>query len=298
MPRMKFTKMQGLGNDYVFVNLHDEQVSHPAALARAVSDRHCGVGSDGLILIGPSDSADVRMEIYNADGSFAQMCGNGIRCVAKYAVERRLVSGPMVRIETDSGVKTAECRIEAGLVRSVRVDMGRPSLAASALPSTIRADRIVNFPLRIDLPEPQASARADVHDVTSAPPLMERKITCVSIGNPHAVVFVDDLDAVALEHVGPLIERAPEFPERINVHFVRVDSRTHVTVRTWERGSGATRACGTGACAVCAAAVVTERTEPVITVTLPGGELEVDWADRDHLHMTGPAVEVFTGDWP
>lgn len=298
MPRMKFTKMQGLGNDYVFVNLHDEQVSNPAALARAVSDRHCGVGSDGLILIGPSDSADVRMEIYNADGSLAQMCGNGIRCVAKYAVERSLVSGPMVRIDTNSGVKTAECRMEAGLVHSVRVDMGRPSLATSALPSTIQADRIVNFPLRIHLPESRASARADVPDATSAPPFLEREITCVSIGNPHAVVFVDDLDAVALEHVGPLIECAPEFPERINVHFVRVDSRTHVTVRTWERGSGATRACGTGACAVCAAAVVTKRTEPVITVTLPGGQLEVDWADRERLYMTGPAVEVFTGDWP
>lgn len=270
--------MHGLGNDYVCVDCLTEHVEDPPTLARAVSNRHTGIGSDGLILIQLSDKADVRMEMYNADGSRAQMCGNGIRCVAKYAVEQGLATGPGLRIDTDDGVKLAACEIASGRVGLVRIDMGRPSLAASALPSTIDADRIINHPLVID---------GVTYDVT-----------CVSMGNPHAVVFVDDPAAIALGVVGPGFESTPEFPERVNAHFVRVDSPMHVTVKTWERGSGATWACGTGACAVCVAGVVTGRTERKVIVALPGGELDVEWADNDHVYLTGPAVEVFTGDWP
>lgn len=300
MAGMKFTKMHALGNDYVYVNVIEEHIENPPALARAVSDRHTGIGSDGLILILPTKNADVRMEMYNADGSRAQMCGNGIRCVAKYAVEHGLVGrpvasaaanarGPEVRIETDAGVKLAVCHIADGIVRSVRVDMGRPSLTATALPSTIRVDRIINHPFHIRRGELRAS--------TCAESGVEYAVTCVSMGNPHAVVFVDDLDTIALEVVGPCFEHAPQFPERINAHFAHVDGPARVTMKTWERGSGITRACGTGACAVCVAGAVTQRTERRITATLPGGELELEWADDDHVYMTGPAVEVFTGDW-
>ncbi|MCH7808504.1 MAG: diaminopimelate epimerase [Planctomycetes bacterium] len=282
---MKFTKMHGLGNDYVFIDLFAQNyaqgdvpdIADPAAFARAISDRHTGIGSDGLILIKPSDRADVRMEIYNADGSRAEMCGNGIRCVAKYAVEHDLASGPDVRIDTDDGVKMARCNIVDGVTQSVRIDMGKPSLAAEALRSTLSGDRIVDHSIAIG-------------SVTYL-------VTCVSMGNPHAVVFVDDLNGIELEHVGPLFERAAEFPERINTHFVQVESPTHVIVKTWERGSGATRACGTGACAVCVAGAVTKRTRREITTTLPGGDLAIEWAADDHVYMTGPAQTAFTGIW-
>jgi len=275
---MKFTKMHGLGNDYVFVDNADASVDDPSSLARAVSDRHTGIGSDGLILIQPSEAADVRMEMYNADGSRAEMCGNGLRCVAKYTVEHGLARGSTIRVETDSGPRLCECRVLDGRVRSVRVDMGPPSLEASSLPSTLAPGRVVDQPLQID-----------GHEYI---------ITCVSMGNPHAVVFVEELGSIDLEVVGPKFENAPEFPERINAHFVRVDSPDHVTMRTWERGSGITQACGTGACAVCVAGAVTGRTQRSVTATLPGGDLEIEWAEDDHVYMTGPADEVFTGDWP
>ncbi len=286
---MKFTKMHGLGNDYVCVNVFEEHVENPPVLAHAVSDRHTGIGSDGLILIGRSEAADVRMTVYNSDGSRARMCGNGIRCVAKYAVERGLTPGPEVRIDTDAGMKVAECHVVDGVVRSVRVDMSRPALAASEIPSTIPVDRIIDHPFHLRQSYPQASACAELHT--------EYVITCVSMGNPHAVVFVDDLVSIDLDNIGPNFEHAPEFPEGVNTHFVRVDSPRHVTMRTWERGSGATRACGTGACAVCVAGSVTKRTRRKITATLPGGDLDLEWADNDHVYMTGPAVEVFTGNW-
>ena len=269
--------MNGLGNDYVFVDVHDQHVDEPAALAVIISDRHTGVGSDGLILIGPSPRADVRMVMYNADGSRAEMCGNGIRCVAKYAVEHALVGEPELSIDTDAGVRQAVCRMEDGVVRSVRIDMGAPDLRPSALPTSIEGDRIVDYELK-------------THDQVVL-------VTCVSMGNPHAVIFVDHASAIDPAHAGPIIENAPQFPNRINVHFVRVDSRNHVTMKTWERGSGITRACGTGACAVCVAGAVTERTDRQVTVTLPGGDLELDWNDDDHVYMTGPAVETFTGVW-
>lgn len=269
--------MHGLGNDYVFVDVHDQQVDEPAALAVIISDRHSGVGSDGLILVGPSPRADLRMVMYNADGSRAEMCGNGIRCVAKYAVEHALVGEPELSIDTDAGVRQAVCRMADGVVRSVRIDMGVPDLRPSSLPATIEVDRMVDYDLK-------------VHGQIV-------RVTCVSMGNPHAVVFGDDPSAVDLARAGPTIENAPQFPNRINVHFVRADSRTHVTMRTWERGSGATRACGTGACAVCVAGALTKRTDRQVTATLPGGDLELDWGDDDHVYMTGPAVEVFAGVW-
>lgn len=278
MATMKFTKMHGLGNDYVYVDTARETIDDPPALARAMSDRHTGIGADGLILICPSTAADVRMEMYNADGSRAQMCGNGIRCVAKYAIEHGLAGGPALEIETDSGVKSAVCHVDGGLIERVTIDMGRPALAASVMPSTIPADRIIEHPLRVG-------------DTTY-------DVTCVSLGNPHAVVFVDNLNAVEMNRVGPQFEHAPAFPQRINTHFVRVDGPAHVSMITWERGSGATRACGTGACAVCVAGVLTGRTERAIVATLPGGDLDLEWGDDDHVHMTGPAVAVFTGDWP
>lgn len=301
MPGMRFTKMHGLGNDYVYVDARTEHIGNPPDLTRRISDRHTGIGSDGLILIHPSAVADVRMEMYNADGSRGRMCGNGIRCVAKYAVERGLTPGPIVRIETDSGIKTCEClppsprgqsweggaapRATApeqrtdrrGVVSRVRVDMGIPSLRPADLPATIPGERVVNHPLLVN-------GRTF-------------EVTCVSMGNPHAVIFVDKLHTIDLVTVGPLIESARDFPERVNVHFVRVDSPQRVTVRTWERGSGATRACGTGACAVCVAGVVTGRNDRRIATVLPGGELEIDWANDDHVYMTGEAVEVFTGIW-
>ena len=284
---MRFTKMHGLGNDYVYVDARAEHIENPPDIARKISDRHTGIGSDGLIIIHPSTVADVRMEMYNADGSRGRMCGNGIRCVAKYAVEHGLAAGPMVGVETDSGIKECEClvgwpgfsRTEPGamIVSGVRVDMGIPSVRPADLPSTINADRIVNFPLHLG---------GQTYEVT-----------CVSMGNPHAVVFVDKLHLVDLVNVGPLFENAPEFPERINAHFVRVDSPSRVTVRTWERGSGATRACGTGACAVCVAGFVTGRTQRAVTTVLPGGELEIEWAKNEHVYKTGEAVEVFSGIW-
>ena len=270
--------MHGLGNDYVFVDMRTERIDDPATLARALSPRHTGVGSDGLILMFPTASADVRMEIYNADGSRAEMCGNGIRGVAKFVVERGWVGGPEVRIETDAGIKLACCESVGGVVRSVRVDMGLPSLSSAAIPANIDTPEVVD----------------SILDVTDP----AYRVTCVSVGNPHAVAFVDDLETVDLAGAGRAIEYAPQFPQRINVHFARVESRGSVAVRTWERGSGVTRACGTGACAVCVAGVVTDRVDRLCTVALPGGDLQIEWARDDHLYMTGPVVEVFNGSWP
>lgn len=275
---MKFTKMHGLGNDYVFVDLAQETIAQPAELARAISSRHGGVGSDGLILIAPSDKADVRMEMYNADGSRGQMCGNGIRCVAKFAVDHALAVGPDLRIETDAGIKSVRCLWGNKHQATVRVDMGVPSLQTSSLPAVWAESRMINVGLSAD------------------GVLFE--ITCVSMGNPHAVLYHESLKRDDTVRIGPVLERHHAFPEGINVHFVRVDSPGHVTMQTWERGSGATQACGTGACAVCVAGVITNRTERRITATLPGGDLEISWADDDHVYMTGPVVEVFTGTWP
>jgi diaminopimelate epimerase len=283
---LRFTKLHGLGNDYVYISVFDQQVADAPALARAISDRHRGVGSDGLILVGPpaTPGADVRMLMYNADGSRGQMCGNGIRCVAKLAYERGWARRNPLRVQTDAGVLTLELQRDAqDRVQRVRVDMGAPLLAAREIP--VALDRaLVDVPLVPALPGAAAGAL---------------RMTCVSMGNPHAVFFVADVAAVPLADWGPQIERHPLFPERVNAHFVQVLGATRVRMRTWERGSGVTQACGTGAAAVCVAGVLTNRTPRAITAELPGGELELDWdADSGHVFKTGPATEVFSGEWP
>ncbi|MBN1816918.1 MAG: diaminopimelate epimerase [Sedimentisphaerales bacterium] len=290
---MRFTKMQGLGNDYVYVNCFAEQVADPSSLAVGISNRHFGVGSDGLILICPSEIADARMRMFNADGSEAQMCGNGIRCLAKYVYDHGLTEagGPFsvpgketfessLRIETQRGILTLGLSLgENGTVDRVCVNMGQPILPGPQIPVALSADPVVN--------EPIEAAGVELH------------MTCVSMGNPHAVFFVDDLSLVDLPVLGPALEHHDLFPERVNVHFVKVAGPNEFTMITWERGSGITLACGTGACACCVAGVLTGRTEANTLAHLPGGDLELYWRQEDNcVYMTGPAIEVFTGDWP
>lgn len=290
---MRFTKMHGLGNDYVYVNCFEEKIRKPAKLAVAVSDRHRGIGSDGLILIERSKSADARMRIFNADGSEAEMCGNGIRCVAKYIYEHKLakargafvVSGQppcpaSLKMETGNGILTVGLVIDKNSkVDKVCVNMGRPIFAAEKIPVKLPVKEVIEQPM-------QFLSRAFV-------------MTCVSMGNPHAVFFRDDLASVDLEKFGPAIENHSIFPQRTNVHFVRADSPAEFTMRTWERGSGVTLACGTGACAACVAGVRTGRCERRSTAHLPGGDLALNWCEEDDcVYMTGPAVEVFEGSWP
>jgi diaminopimelate epimerase len=282
--------MHGLGNDYVYVDCFQEPVpKDPATLSRAISDRHFGVGGDGLILICPSDKADARMRMYNADGSEAEMCGNGIRCVAKYVYDHGLARKPVLKIETGRGVLTLELEVAGGKARQVRVDMGEPILDADKIPTTLRGPRVVDYP---DAPLPSLSGWAEACG-------LDPRLTCVSMGNPHAVLYCKDVARVPLETVGPPLENARIFPRRTNVHFVQVHSPSEVTMRTWERGSGITLACGTGACSVAVAGVASERTARRLTAHLPGGDLELDWSAADnHVYMTGPAVEVFQGEWP
>lgn len=278
---LTFTKMHGLGNDYVYIDTHAQRVEDPAALARAMSDRHRGVGADGLIMVAPPDdpSAHVRMIMHNADGSRAQMCGNGIRCVAKYAYDHGLARENPLRVQTDAGILTLELTLgDAGRVTSVRVDMGRPVLEPAEIPVMLEGERAVGVPI-------------EAAGVTFA-------VTCVSMGNPHAVIFGDELAGVPLMKWGPALETHPLFPERVNVHFVRVVSRDRVEMVSWERGTGATLACGTGASAVCVAGVLNFLTERKLTARVPGGDLAVEWdAQTEHVFMTGPAEEVFRGEW-
>jgi diaminopimelate epimerase len=281
---MKFTKMQGIGNDYVYVNGFSETVADPARLAREVSDRHFGIGADGLILILPSKLADVRMRMFNADGSEAEMCGNGIRCVAKYAFERGIATKNPMRIETGNGVLALELHVESGTVRQVTVNMGQPIL------------ELAKIPVIADLVSATEEAHQYAFKIGDIP---VSHATFVSMGNPHAVIFAGSADQVDVSRLGPLIEHFAAFPKRINAHWVRVKSRSEVTMRTWERGSGITLACGTGACAVCVAGAITGRTDRKILAHLPGGDLTLDWRSTDNcVYMTGPAVEVFTGEWP
>lgn len=276
---MRFTKMHGCGNDYVYVNCFAEPFpKNAAALSRAVSDRHFGVGSDGLILICPSETADARMRMYNVDGSEAEMCGNGIRCVAKYVYDHGIARKPTLRIETGRGMLTLDLELAGGKVRRVRVDMGEPILEAARIPTTLPDNPPSDVPLAV-------AGRT-------------YSVTCVSMGNPHCVEYVDDVDKVPLRDVGPLIETDPHFPQRTNVEFVEVVSRGEVRMRVWERGSGETWACGTGACAVAVAGVVTGRTDRRLRARLRGGDLDLEWSSDGHVYMTGPAEEVFTGEWP
>jgi len=275
---MRFTKMHGAGNDYVFVDLFEETIRDAPSLARAVSDRHRGVGSDGLILLSPSRAADVAMVMYNADGSRAEMCGNGIRCLAKLAWERGRVRANPVRVETDAGVRLVELRLEGGRVAGAAVDMGAPELDPARIPVRLPGTRIVDWPI-------DAAGR-------------RFGMTCVSMGNPHAVIFVDDLDDLDVARYGRAIETDPLFPNRTNVEFVQVRGPGAVKQRTWERGAGETQACGTGACAVCVAGVLTNRTGAEIRSSLAGGELTLSWDGSGQVRMRGPAIEVFSGTWP
>jgi diaminopimelate epimerase len=290
---MRFTKMHGLGNDYVYVNSFAESL--PADLPRlavAVSDRHFGIGGDGLILIGPSERADARMRMFNADGSEAEMCGNGVRCVAKYVYDHGIAKKPELKIQTGRGVLTLQVFPgKGGKIEKVRVDMGSPILEAAKIPAKFACHRVVNLPALQDLIDPSESW-ADEGAV-------DRSITCVSMGNPHLIIYCEHVAEIPLEHVGPRLEHGAYFPNRINVHFVQVVSPKEVVMRTWERGSGITLACGTGACAVCVAGVLTGRTERTILAHLPGGDLELEWpSEESSVFMTGPATEVFSGDWP
>jgi diaminopimelate epimerase len=291
---MRFTKMHGLGNDYLYVDcVRTPPPRDPVGLSRAMSDRHFGVGSDGLILICPSERADVKMRIFNADGSEAEMCGNGVRCVAKYAHDRGLSHNNPLKVETGRGVLTLNLEVRGGKVEQVTVDMGEPILEADRIPTTLPGPRVVNAPLPV-LPG-DGGRGASLFEKCQLDPRM----TCVSMGNPHVVLYCGDVSAVPLEQVGPLLENAACFPRRINVHFVQVISGEEVRMRTWERGSGITLACGTGACAVAVAGVLTGRTGRHLLAHLPGGDLDLHWCETDNrVYMKGPATEVFTGEWP
>lgn len=288
---MRFTKMHGLGNDYVYVNCFDQPTpADPATLSTRVSDRHFGIGADGLILICPSDTADARMRMFNADGSESEMCGNGIRCVAKYVHDHGIARKPRLNLETGRGILTVDLEVEHGTARRVRVNMGKPILESALIPTTLAGDPPVDVPM----PELPMGLGGNWHAACGLDP----RVTCVSMGNPHVVIYCENVSQVPLEVVGPVLETAREFPRRINVHFVEVRSPNEVTMRTWERGSGITLACGTGACAVAVAGVLSGRTARNLLAHLPGGDLELEWTMGDNsVFMTGPATEVFSGVW-
>ncbi len=298
---MRFVKMHGLGNDYIYVNGFEERVPDPAAAARKISDRHFGVGGDGLILVlppGEGIDAHIRMRMFNADGSEAEMCGNGIRCVCKFAHDRGLSRANPMRIQTGNGVLTLRYTLDpGGRVDRATVDMGQPVLDPARVPVDIQTDGrrpAVQVDTASKIPWDSAAPLQQLQEAG-----LDYRMTCVSMGNPHVVFYCKDVARVPLVSVGPLIEKHPMFPRRINVHFVQVHSPGEVTMRTWERGSGVTLACGTGASAVCVAGVLAGKTNRNLQAHLPGGDLTLDWrADDNHVYMTGPATEVFTGDWP
>lgn len=274
---MKFTKMHGIGNDYVYVNCFEENVDDPAKVARFVSDRHFGIGSDGLILIKPSQEADCEMDMYNMDGSQGAMCGNGIRCVAKYVYDYGIAAKPHLRIATKSGIKELDLTIENGKAVLVKVNMGSPVLEASRIPILTDKKEVISEPIQVD-------------GQTFC-------ITGVSMGNPHAIVYMDDVDHLEIEKIGPKFENHPLFPDRINTEFIRVIDRSTIQMRVWERGAGETLACGTGACAAVVSSILNGYTEDEVTVRLLGGDLKIHWDRGQNLvYMTGPAVTVFDGE--
>jgi diaminopimelate epimerase len=274
---MKFTKMQGLGNDYVYVNCFKEKIENPSEVAIKVSNRNFGVGSDGLIMINPSKVADFEMEMYNADGSRGEMCGNGIRCVGKYVYDYGLTTKTSVSVETLGGIKYLDFTVENGKVKLVKVDMGSPEFVPANIPIVADGDSVIDAPILVDG--------------------QEYRMTGVSMGNPHTVVFIDDVQGLEIEKIGPKFENHERFPKRINTEFARVIDRNTVEMRVWERGSGETLACGTGACAVAVASILNGFTEDKVTVKLLGGDLEIEW-DREvnKVYMTGPAAVSFEGE--
>ncbi|NSW92640.1 MAG: diaminopimelate epimerase [Firmicutes bacterium] len=278
---MKFTKMHGLGNDYIYVNCinecPDKLIENISKVAQFVSDRHFGIGSDGLVLIMPSKIADFRMRMFNSDGSEAEMCGNAIRCVGKYVYDNGFTEKTTVSVETLAGVKVLDMTVENNKVALVKVDMGEPILNPEDIPVKSSKDRFISQPVEIDG--------------------QTYKVTCVSMGNPHAVTYVDDVMSFPLEKVGPKMETHSLFPKRINAEFVQVIDRNTLKMRVWERGAGETMACGTGASAVLVASVLNGVSERKATVKLLGGDLVIEWNEKDnHVYMTGPAVKVFDGE--
>ena len=277
---MKFEKMQAAGNDYIYINLFEENVEHPVELSRRLSDRHFGVGSDGLILIGPSDEGDFSMRMFNADGSEGEMCGNAARCVGKYLYERGLTNKREIVLSTASGIKQLSLTVNpvTNLVERIRVNMGGAILSANeSIHFQTTLPEMINYPVEIEGKEVE--------------------ITFVSMGNPHAVIFMEDIDSLEIEKIGPKIEYHPLFPERTNTEFIEIIDREQLKMRVWERGSGETLACGSGACAAVVAAALTDRAAPRVTLQLKGGVLEVEW-DRDHnqVFLTGDAHFVFKGE--
>lgn len=296
---MRFTKMHGLGNDYVYVNGFDEPVDDPHALARAVSDRHRGVGSDGLILLLPPEpgvGAHVRMRMFNVDGSEGEMCGNGVRCLCKLAYDHGVCRASPMRVQTGGGVVTLRYDLGAdGRVDRVSVDMGEPVLASGLVPAVVDGVGGDEPVIEAELPGGAGASPAAWADAAG----YDGRITAVSMGNPHGVLFCESVAGIDLPAVGPGLEHHAMFPRRANIHFVQVQGPDRLVIRHWERGSGATLACGTGACASVVAAALTGRSRRRVTAVLPGGELDIEWRDTDqHVVMTGPAVEVFRGAWP
>lgn len=282
--------MQGLGNDYVYVDCTKEELATPSDIAKAVSDRHFGIGSDGLILIKPSKVADFYMEMYNADGSRSAMCGNGIRCVGKYVYDFGLTDKLDVSIETAAGIKYLNLRLLGGQVGEVRVNMGAPIFEPALIPTTLEATKEI------------VSGEKTVPVVLDAPLMVDGKeyrVSCVSMGNPHVITYVDDEKAVDIEKIGPSFEHHEVFPERTNTEFIRVADRQNIYMRVWERGTGETLACGTGACASAVATMLNGMCDRKVTVHLLGGDLVIEWDEKENVvYMTGPAVTVFTGDYP
>lgn len=274
---MKFTKMHGIGNDYVYVNCFKESVKNPAEVSKFVSDRHFGIGSDGLILISPSAIADFRMNIYNADGSQAEMCGNGIRCVAKYVYDYGLTDKTEISVETLAGIKYLRLQVENGKVASVEVNMGAPILEPKEIPVAVEESPVVNVPVEV---------KGKIYHMT-----------CVSMGNPHAIIFMNNVKDLDIEAIGPYFENHTVFPKRTNTEFVEVLDRNTVNMRVWERGSDETLACGTGACATTVACILNDKTENEVTVHLLGGDLKIRWdREANQVYMTGPATVVFDGE--
>ena len=278
MQTFKFSKMHGAGNDYIYVNCFKEKVENINETAKAVSDRHFGIGSDGLVLICPSDVADFRMDMYNSDGSQAEMCGNATRCVGKYVYDRGLTDKTQITLETLAGIKILDLNVKDGEVQTVRVNMGSPELVPKNIPIDSNLDRFISEDVEVD---------GKVY-----------KVTGVSMGNPHAVTFIDDTDSLEIEKIGPKFENNEIFPDKVNTEFIQIIDKNTVKMRVWERGSGETFACGTGACASVVASVLNRLTENKVTVKLLGGDLEIEYnQDENTVYMTGPARVVFTGEY-
>lgn len=274
---MRITKMHGIGNDYIYVNCFEEEVKDPNRAARELSDRHFWIGSDGLVLIKPSETADFEMDMYNSDGSRAEMCGNAIRCVGKYVYDNHMTDKTNITVSTKAGIKVLELFVEDGKVKSVRVDMGEPIIKPENIPCLYEGDTAIDRPITVDG--------------------RDYKVTCVSMGNPHAIVYMEDIDSLEIEKIGPLFERHEMFPRRINTEFLQVTDRKNIKMRVWERGAGETWACGTGACASAVASVLNGKTDRSVTLHLRGGNLEIEWDEAtNHVFMTGEAKKVFDTD--